>query len=79
MMHIGHPIVGDSLYSPFYDDNNNSGQRLCLHAESIRFHHPASGSEMTLYACCEAGLIGEDEEPANGNSSVEQKMNLNEG
>ena len=36
------PIHGDALYG------RASGKRLCLHAESLRFIHPATGQEMTL-------------------------------
>ncbi len=40
---LGHPIVGDNLYG-----RQEEGERLCLHASSITFNHPASGKEMTI-------------------------------
>ena len=39
---LGHPIAGDMLYG------GNHAERLCLHAFSIRFRHPASGDKMTI-------------------------------
>jgi 23S rRNA pseudouridine1911/1915/1917 synthase len=35
--HIGHPIVGDDWYG------GPSGDRLCLHAVKLCFHHPSGG------------------------------------
>ena len=35
------PILGDDLYG-------TAGERLCLHAESLRFTHPQTGTEMTF-------------------------------
>lgn len=49
MMHIGHPIVGDSLYSPHLDLLKITG-RMLLHAESIKFKHPVTNEEMTITA-----------------------------
>jgi 23S rRNA pseudouridine1911/1915/1917 synthase len=52
--HIGHPIVGDEAYA--YRETERTDQqssnksddetRLCLHASSLAFHHPASGTWM---------------------------------
>lgn len=36
MQHIGHPIAGD----PRYNSRTNPCQRLCLHAQQIKFRHP---------------------------------------
>lgn len=47
---LGHIIVGDSLYG---DDLEKQEKRMLLHAESIRFFHPATGAAMTLNAACE--------------------------
>lgn len=38
--HLGHPVVGDNWYG------TDSGQRLCLHAARLAFHHPAGGDWM---------------------------------
>ena len=46
---IGHPIVGDPLYSATPPD---PAQRLLLHAEGIRFPHPATGEAMAFVAPC---------------------------
>jgi 23S rRNA pseudouridine1911/1915/1917 synthase len=35
--HIGHPIAGDDWYG------GPSGDRLCLHAAKLGFHHPSGG------------------------------------
>lgn len=40
--HIGHPIIGDSLYNP-YENRNEFIKRQALHAFSISFIHPRSG------------------------------------
>ena len=39
---LGHPIAGDLLYG------GDAAERLCLHAYSITFRHPATGNEMTI-------------------------------
>jgi tRNA pseudouridine32 synthase / 23S rRNA pseudouridine746 synthase len=39
---IGHPIVGDSLYGSDADPNAAQATRLCLHAQHLALHHPAS-------------------------------------
>jgi tRNA pseudouridine32 synthase/23S rRNA pseudouridine746 synthase len=46
---IGHPIVGDPLYGSAPPD---PAQRLLLHAEGIRFPHPATGEAMAFVAPC---------------------------
>jgi tRNA pseudouridine32 synthase/23S rRNA pseudouridine746 synthase len=46
---IGHPIVGDPLYGAVPSD---PAQRLLLHAEGIRFPHPATGEVMAFVAPC---------------------------
>ncbi|MEO5671954.1 MAG: RluA family pseudouridine synthase [Ramlibacter sp.] len=38
---LGHPILGDALYSP--PDIQALAHRLLLHASELRFAHPASG------------------------------------
>jgi 23S rRNA pseudouridine1911/1915/1917 synthase len=51
----GHPLVGDPLYGPggmpLADDPGLPGDGgYFLHAERLRFRHPASGLPMELYA-----------------------------
>lgn len=41
---IGHPIVGDTKYG--YE--NESQPRMALHARSISFKHPFSGTQLTF-------------------------------
>jgi tRNA pseudouridine32 synthase/23S rRNA pseudouridine746 synthase len=41
---LGHPIVGDSLYSPTAIIAPAPGQRLLLHAARLGFPHPVSGA-----------------------------------
>lgn len=43
MLHLGHPILGDRLYSP--DDGH---ARLMLHANSLKFNHPINGNEISF-------------------------------
>ena len=46
---LGRPIVGDLLYGAHSVDScPPMHPRLCLHALSITFRHPANGSEMTF-------------------------------
>lgn len=40
LSHIGHPIVGDTLYG----SKDSTMTRQALHGERLRFHHPLSGS-----------------------------------
>lgn len=47
--HIGHPILGDSLYA-------ESGERLMLHAESLEFPHPETGKRLKVSACTPVGF-----------------------
>lgn len=41
---IGHPVVGDRRYGK----GNDAHKRLALHARSISFQHPFSGSQLTF-------------------------------
>jgi tRNA pseudouridine32 synthase/23S rRNA pseudouridine746 synthase len=43
---IGHPILGDALYAD--PVALAMAGRLMLHAETLRFEHPAGGCELTL-------------------------------
>ncbi|WP_300375797.1 RluA family pseudouridine synthase [Henriciella sp.] len=40
---IGHPIAGDRLYG-----NETAGNRLCLHANALRFLHPVTHAEIAV-------------------------------
>lgn len=44
MQHLGHPIVGDTLYATV--DQQNLTERLCLHAEKLSFCHPVTGEKL---------------------------------
>jgi len=46
LAHIGHPIVGDALYSPA--DASANGPRLLLHACRLRLRHPGTGAWLQL-------------------------------
>lgn len=46
MAHIGHPILGDTVYGAKKPYPGLDGQ--CLHARSLRFAHPTTGEEMTV-------------------------------
>jgi tRNA pseudouridine32 synthase / 23S rRNA pseudouridine746 synthase len=41
MLAIGHPILGDQIYAA---DVARQHPRLMLHAETLGFHHPATGA-----------------------------------
>ena len=45
---IGYPIIGDSVYSKGSNMWGIEGQ--CLHAISLKFHHPVTGKEMFIEA-----------------------------
>ena len=44
MQQIGHPILGD----PFYSGDPERWPRMMLHAEGLKFEHPATGAVMRL-------------------------------
>lgn len=46
MKHLGHPVLGDSLYAP--PDIQASSPRLCLHAQFIKFKHPVTKEEIIV-------------------------------
>jgi 23S rRNA pseudouridine1911/1915/1917 synthase len=51
---LGHPVAGDLKYHA----RSNPFGRLCLHAESIAFHHPGNGKLMEFTVPLEqAGLV----------------------
>lgn len=47
MQHLGHPIVGDTLYATL--EQQQLMPRLCLHAERLSFSHPVTGENMDFY------------------------------
>ena len=46
MKHIGHPLPGDFLYNPNYQDF----QRQPLHSWKLEFHHPITAESLTFQA-----------------------------
>jgi 23S rRNA pseudouridine1911/1915/1917 synthase len=49
MAHIGHPVIGDSVYGS--ESINKSFAFLsgqCLHSKSIEFVHPVSGEKIYI-------------------------------
>ncbi|WP_040950413.1 RluA family pseudouridine synthase [Gorillibacterium massiliense] len=65
MRHLGHPVIGDSMYGPDTDhpDNPMAGsaildsmewnypiERQALHARMLAFQHPATGERMSFVA-----------------------------
>jgi len=50
MKHIGHPILGDSVYGREGQNQLYKAERQMLHAEELTFIHPFSGKEMTIKA-----------------------------
>ena len=49
-MALGHPIVGDRLYS---EPTHHGAQRMMLHAEQLEFIHPVTSESMCLISGCE--------------------------
>jgi tRNA pseudouridine32 synthase/23S rRNA pseudouridine746 synthase len=50
LSHIGHAILGDSLYAPA--EVRALSARLLLHAEELRFQHPTDKVQLTLRSAC---------------------------
>lgn len=50
LSHIGHPILGDSLYAPA--EIKSKSPRLCLHAAELTVDHPATGERLVLRSEC---------------------------
>lgn len=60
MKHLGHPLIGDFLYHPDYQDNSQNAQkkssfpssmkRQALHSYRLQFNHPITGVPMDLIA-----------------------------
>ncbi len=48
MQHLGHAIIGDTLYAS--EQAQQVMSRLCLHAERLSFFHPMSGEQLN-YVC----------------------------
>ncbi|CAH0474769.1 unnamed protein product [Peronospora belbahrii] len=55
MQHLGHPILGDSLYSPELVYHRAS--RLCLHAAELSFTHPVTNERMSFKSLCPADFF----------------------
>lgn len=50
MLSLGHPILGDNFYA--HEEAFRAAGRLQLHAEWLRFAHPADGREMNVTVDC---------------------------
>ena len=48
MAEIGHPVIGDMVYSNGKNEFGIEGQ--CLHAQKLEFNHPITGDKMKLEA-----------------------------
>ncbi|CAH0490012.1 unnamed protein product [Peronospora farinosa] len=55
MQHIGHPILGDSLYSSELVYHRAS--RLCLHAAKLSFAHPVTTKRLSFESSCPADFF----------------------
>jgi tRNA pseudouridine32 synthase/23S rRNA pseudouridine746 synthase len=56
MLHIGHPMLGDTLYATGQDLAKSP--RLLLHAHKLRIRHPSTNEVMNFCAKCE--FVSED-------------------
>ena len=45
---LGHPILGDKLYSAGHQKGNHTANRQMLHARSVSFVHPVSGKRCRI-------------------------------
>ncbi len=50
LKHVGHPLIGDSLYGNSQDLKRFGITRQMLHAESLSFVHPVTGSLLVIKA-----------------------------
>lgn len=48
LSYIGHPVIGDDVYSNGKNKWGISGQ--CLHAQNLKFKHPITGKQMDIQA-----------------------------
>ena len=48
MQHLGHPIIGDTLYAS--PEQQTLMPSLCLHAAELQFNHPQHGERLTFHA-----------------------------
>lgn len=46
MDHIGHPIIGDSIYGN--EQSKSSASRMCLHAYQVKLRHPVKMNEIII-------------------------------
>ena len=46
LSHLGHPVLGDTVYGPKKPAIDTGGQ--CLHARTVGFVHPGTGEEMVF-------------------------------
>ena len=57
MKHIGHPLVGESVYA-FRKDHALKFKRVALHAAAIAFIHPATKRELEFVSPLPADMAG---------------------
>jgi len=50
MLHLGHPVLGDNLYA--HDEALNTAPRLQLHAQTLKFTHPATKQPCSFSVDC---------------------------
>lgn len=48
MAHIGHPLLGDTIYQAKPREARRQAPRAMLHARSIAFRHPATGKRLAV-------------------------------
>ena len=48
LSYIGHPVIGDDVYSNGKNKWGIKGQ--CLHAQNLKFKHPITGKQMDIQA-----------------------------
>lgn len=68
--HIGHPIIGDSLYG----NRSELINRQALHAFSLTFNHPTSGRQMTLIAPISADISAVIKESGADTREISEKL-----
>jgi len=50
LQHIGHPVLGDSVYGRIKENNNFGAFRQMLHCKTLSFIHPKTKKKLTISA-----------------------------
>lgn len=58
MAELGHPVLGDRVYGRGAADGLPEAPRMCLHATSLSFDHPATGERISLESPLPADIDG---------------------